>query len=314
MTQSEPAHLLDIMHRHDGFAAIICLIGQGQEIHDGEGGMACWGDALASRPEWQIHVSPDVISSIPGLTTLPPSLPVQKDTSLHLTVPVRSLRDTATPKWVNAALEGNTSLARSISKNASLPFRLTRSLPALRKALRERSRLTYRCGLIASSQAKRLRAEGLGAELAHMDSNAVAQWFLNRWIPDKDVRASDALETVATQFAIQGLELDFVGLCWDGDLIRTGYPQRWQSRRFSGTTWQTVKSAEKALCSLNTYRVLLTRARYETIIWVPEGNPDDPTRCPDALNEIADFLLACGIEPLKPSPTQQAVENCLLNA
>lgn len=146
-----------------------------------------------------------------------------------------------------------------------------------------------------------------------MDSNAVAQWFLNRWVPDKDVRASDALETVATQFAIQGLELDFVGLCWDGDLIRTGYPQRWQPRRFSGTTWQTVKSAEKALWSLNTYRVLLTRARYETIIWVPEGNPNDPTRCPDTLNGITDFLLACGIEPLKHPETRRTIENCLLD-
>ncbi|MBS1030072.1 DUF2075 domain-containing protein [Gluconobacter cerinus] len=313
LTQSEPAHLLDIMHRHAGFAAIICLIGQGQEIHDGEGGLACWGDALASRPEWQIHASPDVVSSTSALTTLPPSLPVQKEPSLHLTVPVRSLRDTATPQWVNAVLEGNVSLARNIAENASLPFRLTRSLPELRKALRERARLTYRCGLIASSQAKRLRAEGLGAELAHMDSNAVAQWFLNRWVPDKDVRASDALETVATQFAIQGLELDFVGLCWDGDLIRTGYPQRWQPRRFSGTTWQTVKSSEKALWSLNTYRVLLTRARYETIIWVPEGNPDDPTRCPETLNGIADFLLACGIEPLKGAETLQTVGRCLLD-
>ncbi|MCW2264595.1 hypothetical protein M2305_000542 [Gluconobacter cerinus] len=59
--------------------------------------------------------------------------------------------------------------------------------------------------------------------------------------------------------------------------------------------------------------MLLTRARYETIIWVPEGNPDDPTRCPDTLNGIADFLLACGIAPLKGAETLQTVDRCLLD-
>ncbi|EHH69133.1 hypothetical protein GMO_04400 [Gluconobacter morbifer G707] len=104
---------------------------------------------------------------------------------------------------------------------------------------------------------------------------------------------------MATQFAIQGLELDFVGLCWDGDLIRLPHQRAWQARTFSGTKWQTVRTAEKALWRLNTYRVLLTRARYETLIWVPQGDPDDPSRQPEILDGIADFLLACGVPPLQ---------------
>lgn len=139
-----------------------------------------------------------------------------------------------------------------------------------------------------------------------MDEKAVSQWFLNRWVPDRDIRASDALETCATEFAIQGLELDLVGLCWDGDLIRVPSGNRWQPRRFSGTKWINVSTAEATLWRLNTYRVLLTRARYETLIWVPQGSADDPTRDPETLNRIADFLMTCGVLLLEPAAPAQA--------
>ncbi|MCP1272540.1 DUF2075 domain-containing protein [Gluconobacter albidus] len=294
LTDSEPAHLLDIMGRHEGFAAILCLIGHGQEINDGEGGLACWGEALLSRPVWSVEAAPDVIG--PGdLTHLPSALAAGRQRFLHLGVAIRSLREEKAPRWVNAVLNGDVETARSLAGQTDLPFRLTRSLDDLRAGLRHRSRLTYRCGLVASSKAKRLRAEGLGCEVPHMDDKAVSQWFLNRWVPDRDIRASDALETYATEFAIQGLELDFVGLCWDGDLIRASSDDCWQPRRFSGTKWANVKSEETALWRLNTYRVLLTRARYETLIWVPQGSADDPTRDPETLDRIADFLMACGV-------------------
>ena len=129
-----------------------------------------------------------------------------------------------------------------------------------------------------------------------MDKQAVAQWFLNCW--PKDVRASDALETIATEFACQGLELDYVGLCWAGDLIRLGGRVAWQVRNFVGTDWQIARQSEAIANRVNTYRVLLTRARYETVIWVPAGDSADRTRDPQALDAIADFLLACGVRPL----------------
>ncbi|MEW9272917.1 DUF2075 domain-containing protein [Gluconobacter oxydans] len=300
LTESEPAHLLDIMGRHDGFAAILCLIGHGQEINDGEGGLACWGEALLSRPAWRVEAAPDVIGT-GDLTHLPTTLEAGRQRFLHLGVAIRSLREETAPRWVNAVLNGDVETAQRLAGQTDLPFRLTRSLDDLRAGLRHRSRLTYRCGLVASSKAKRLRAEGLGCEVPHMDDKAVSQWFLNRWVPDKDIRASDALETCATEFAIQGLELDFVGLCWDGDLIRAPSGDRWQPRRFSGTKWANVSTAEATLWRLNTYRVLLTRARYETLIWVPQGSADDPTRDPETLDRIADFLMRCGVRPLEPA-------------
>jgi len=156
--------------------------------------------------------------------------------------------------------------------------------------LRAEARGERRAGLVGSSGAKRLRAEGLGVEVPHMDAGAVARWFLDRW--PEDVRASDALETMATEFACQGLELDAVGLCWGGDLVRLG--AAWQVRDFRGTKWQVAREGDRRENRLNTYRVLLTRARYLTVIWVPRGDPADRTRDPAEMDAVAAFLLACG--------------------
>ena len=140
-----------------------------------------------------------------------------------------------------------------------------------------------------------MRAEGLGVELAHMDKDAVARWFLDNW-PD-DIRASDALEVAANEFSCQGLELDYAGLAWGGDLIRDP-SAGWKVRRFRGTNWQARRLPEAIANRINTYRVLLTRARYETIIWVPGGSPDDRTQPPEVFDRIACYLLACGVRPL----------------
>jgi hypothetical protein len=150
-----------------------------------------------------------------------------------------------------------------------------RDLGVLRAVLRAEARGERRAGLIGSSGAKRLRAEGLGVEVPHMDAGAVARWFLDRW--PEDVRASDALEQMATEFACQGLELDVAGLCWGGDLVRAG--GAWQVRDFR----------------INTYRVLLTRARYLTVIWVPRGDPADRTRPPAEMEAVAAYLRSCGV-------------------
>ena len=128
-----------------------------------------------------------------------------------------------------------------------------------------------------------------------MDADAVAHWFLDRW---PDVRASDALEVIATEFSCQGLELDYVGVCWGGDLIRLPGRRSWLVQDFAGTQWRVPKNHETIGNRINTYRVLMTRARYETVIWVPRGDAGDDTRAPPMFDAIADFLLRCGTQPL----------------
>ena len=292
LEHSEPAYLLDIMARHPDPVTMICLIGNGQEIHTGEGGLAEWGAALRQRPDWTVFASPATQQAAEPRQRLPELAGMILDPALHLTVATRSIINQRATEWVEAVLRSDTTSARAIAAAAdtTLPFFVTRSLADMRGWLRESSRGNRRCGLVGSSGAARLRAEGLGAELPHMDANAVARWFLDRW--PEDVRASDALEQVATEFSCQGLELDYVGLCWGGDFLRAA--TGWLPRRFAGTKWQRLHHADAAEYRRNSYRVLLTRARYATVIWVPEGDACDKTRDPEQMNDIAAYLRRCG--------------------
>ena len=287
LNDSEPAHLLAIMERRPGWTVIVCLLGGGQEIYDGEAGLAGWGEALARHPAWTIQAPTDLPAD--PRQRLPPTLATTRSEALHLATPIRSVRAPATATWVDAVLADDPARAAHIAA-AGIPFTLTRSLDDLRTALRQRGSRT--AGLVASSTARRLRAEGLGAVLPHQDDGAVSHWFLSRW---PDIRSSDALEVVGTEFAVQGLEFDRAGLCWDADLVRGA--DGWEARRFRATVW-TRASASARANRLNAYRVLLTRARHGTIIWVPHGDRRDPTRDPARYDAIAAYLQSCGVPAL----------------
>ncbi len=296
LSDSEPGHLLDIMALHQDWAVLVCLVGKGQEIHDGEGGLAEWGTALATRPRWQVLAAPGTQAAADPRQCLPRLENLTTLGELHLDIPVRSIRNPSAAAWVDAVLDGDAATARAIANRDPLPFLLTRDLHQLRAYLRAESRGFRRCGLIASSGAKRLRADGLGVEVPHMEADAVANWFLDRW---PDVRASDALEQVATEFSCQGLELDLVGMCWGADLVRAG--GGWSVRRFRGTRWETQRRPDGIANRINTYRVLLTRARYATAIWISHGDAGDATRDPAEFDAIAEFLTTCGALPLTPA-------------
>jgi DUF2075 family protein len=140
---------------------------------------------------------------------------------------------------------------------------------------------------VASSGASRLKPEGINI---HEKINAV-YWFLN----DKsDVRSCYYLEDPATEFDIQGLELDWVGVCWDADMRRVH--GRWSHYKFRGTVWQKVNDSYQRAYLSNAYRVLLTRARQGMVIYVPRGDDADPTRTSDLYEGIFLFLKTCGLE------------------
>jgi hypothetical protein len=293
-TQSEAAIMLDVMRRHKDYAVIVALVGHGQEINTGEAGLEEWGNALLERPAWQIHAAPGVLQGHDRKKRLFDEAPanLRIEAELHLDVPIRNIRSPKAAGWIDASLRNNRAEARDLAGD-DLPIYLTRSLAELKVALRAKARGQRRAGLVCSSGAKRLIAEGVWPGFDHQDDKAVANWFLKNW--PADVRASDALELPATEFACQGLEVDYVGLCWGGDLLWQG---KWVARRFRGTDWQIVRKAKDIDYVVNKYRVLLTRARADTIIWVPEGDARDRTRKPGEFDEMATFLLACGVRPL----------------
>lgn len=298
LTASEPAHTLEIMSRRSGWAVVVALIGQGQEINTGEAGLAEWGRVVPAQG-WRAWAAPRALSADDPAQRLAdaPAPWLQLEPDLDLNMPIRSLRTDASAAWVDAVLRGDAGLAAGLAGDVpNFPFFLTRDLGAMRAALRHLARGLRRAGLVRSSGAKRLRAEGLGVEVEAKD---VPDWFLRRW---PDVRASDALEVAATEYACQGLELDVTGLAWGGDFIRS--QGAWMARRFAGTAWQQ-DNAEFHFVR-NTYRVLMTRARAETIIWVPRGDAADRTRLPAEMDAVAAHLSACGALPLpavEPLPT-----------
>ena len=294
--QSEPELLLSILDRHQDWCAVICLIGGGQEINDGEAGLSEWFAALARHyPGWRVFTSDHLIhgdySWGHDLASMIADMDHSLEPDLHLSVAVRSFRAEKLSAFVNAVIAGTDAAAREIYADihAQYPIALTRDLAQARDWLRGKARGSERFGLVASSGALRLKPDGIYAK-ARIDA---PNWFLN---DRDDVRASFYLEDVATEFAIQGLELDWVGVCWDSDFRRTA--GRWACHDFQGTKWRNVHDPSRLRYHANAYRVLLTRARQGMVIYVPKGDAADPTRAPEFYDGIADYLGHCGIASL----------------
>ena len=293
---SEPEFLISVMDRHLDWCAIVCLVGGGQEINTGEAGMSEWINALESRfPDWEVHVSPRIM--LPeycfGIDTgaFLASSRVRSDEHLHLAVSMRSFRAESLSRLVGYILENDPEGAKAAfeSIKARYPICMTRELNGARAWLRNRARGTERFGLVASSGAKRLRPEGIDVK-SEIDP---ANWFLNG---RADVRSSYYLEDVASEFAVQGLELDWVGVCWDGDLYHDH--SQWLHQAFKGTAWQSVKDSLNRLYLRNAYRVLLTRARQGMVIFVPKGDASDHTRPAFIYDGTFENLRLCGIPVL----------------
>jgi hypothetical protein len=290
---SEPEFLISVMDRHADWCTIICLIGGGQEINAGEAGLTEWFSALKRRfPDWKIYTSEqlahrdyrwgqDLASMLQGLDAK--SIP-----DLHLAVSVRSFRAERLSEFVGAVVAGEADDARRIYQDIkdSYPVVLTRNLSQARQWLRGQARGNERIGLVASSGASRLKPEGINVH----EKISATTYFLN----DKnDVRSSYYLEDPATEFDIQGLELDWVGVCWDADF--RSIEGKWQFHRFAGTRWQNVNDENRRVYLTNAYRVLLTRARQGMIIYLPKGDGIDATRPAAFYDGTADFLSACGV-------------------
>jgi hypothetical protein len=300
---SEPEMLLRIMERHSDWAMVVALVGGGQEINDGEAGLEEWGRALAaSGKDWRIYASPEVLdggASTAGHRLFESKSQIQVHTSvaLHLRTSNRSLRADQLATWVNCVLEGDAEGAAALKITERFPVFLTRSLAMARRKLHEQGIGLNRYGLVGSSGAARLRAEGLEPSSSFHAEYPWEHWYLAE---KTDIRSSCACEVFATEFEIQGLELDWIGLCWGGDFIWNKL-RGWELRTLrhgSCTRWSAIKNQEKRIYRKNAYRVLLTRARQGMVLFIPEGNIDDPTNQPDEFDSTAQYLIGCGVTPL----------------
>lgn len=290
---SEPAFLISCMDRHDDWAVIVCLVGGGQEINTGEAGIGEWLRALRTDfPHWHVHLSPHLRDSEyeagAALRLLNGHMHVQTLESLHLSVSMRSFRAEHVSGWVKAVLDVDRDAARSTwaSIEERYPIVLTRDVATAKAWLRGRARGTERYGIVVSSQAQRLKPEAIDVRV---DIDPV-HWFLH---PREDVRSSYYLEDAATEFHVQGLELDWACVVWDGDFRFS--PSGWEHWGFRGDRWQRIRKTERQAYLKNAYRVLLTRARQGMVVVVPKGNANDPTRHPAMYDTTYEYLCGLGV-------------------
>lgn len=295
---SEPEFLISILNRHNDWATIICLIGGGQEINKGESaGIYGWFDSLRNNyPNWDIYVSDkitdDEYSKGHNFAEMTKNMNVNIIEDLHLAVSLRSFRSENVSNFVKALLDVDIDTAKRLYEqfNNDYPVFVTRNLHKAKLWVRSQAKGSQRYGLTASSGAKRLRKYGIWVQ----NKIEATNWFLNG---KNDVRSSFHLEETATEFDIQGLELDWTIVCWDADLrFENG---DFKHLKFVGTKWQNIKSADNILYLKNAYRVLLTRARQGFVIFVPTGDETDMTAKPEYYDGIYRYLKSVGIKELK---------------
>ena len=293
---SEPEFLLQYMNRHKTWTMVVCLVGGGQEINTGEAGIDAWLDAVTNFfPSWEMYISNRLTDSeysskkVQQIISYRPQTFV--DNSLHLGISMRSFRAENLSAMVKAILDCNQIAAEQQFSEIKhkYPLVITRNLDKAKSWLRRMSRGSERYGLLSSSKAMRLKPHAIDIRVS-VDPTI---WFLN---DRSDIRSSFYLEDVATEFQVQGLELDWTCVAWDGDL-RFSH-DGWKYHDFRGNKWQNIHSLERQQYLKNAYRVLLTRARQGMVIFVPPGDGKDSTRLPQYYDPIYEYLRKVGIPEL----------------
>lgn len=292
--QSEPEFLISCLNRHDDWAVVVCLVGGGQEINTGEAGISEWIHSLQrSFPEWHIHISPRLHDAEYGAGTVINDLTTRENVhfneDLHLGVSMRSFRAEKVSALVKSLLDRDEALAQQTHDEVAdrFPIVLTRDLGRAKAWLKQKARGSERYGMIVSSQAQRLKPHAIDVR-SPMDP---IHWFLDG---KEDVRSSYYLEDVATEFHVQGLELDWSCVVWDAD-FRYGDAD-WQHFSFVGDRWTHIRKLERQTYLKNAYRVLLTRARQGMVIVVPHGDDTDPTRQAAHYDPTFNYLRRVGLQ------------------
>jgi hypothetical protein len=294
--QSESEFLISYLDRHESWAVIVCLVGGGQEIHTGEAGIAAWLDAVRRAfPRWRTYVSPDLSGSEydaeSAIDALANGGRLVRDSRLHLSTSMRSFRSERVSAFVKAVLDCDASGARDLLQQvaARYPIAVTRDLARAKAWIRSHARGSEQYGLVASSQAMRLKPHAIDVRV----SVDPIHWFLS---DRSDTRSSYYLEDAATEFQIQGLEVDWTCVTWDADLrLQAGL---WRYHSFRGDAWTNINKPDRQRYLLNAYRVLLTRARQGMVLFVPPGDCGDPTRLPEFYDETFDYLSSIGLHSL----------------
>ena len=294
---SEGEFLIWSLDQRKDWAVIVCLVGGGQEINTGEAGIGEWVRAMNETfPEWKVYISRQLTAKEYAEGKVEEMLRdndnVVYSDDLHLAVSMRSFRAESLSNMVHSMLDCDvTSVRKHYTKiRERYQIVITRDVDKAKQWLRKKARGNERYGLVVSSKAYRLKPLAIDVRC----KPDTVHWFLD---DIDDVRSSLFLEDAASEFDIQGLELDWTCLIWDGDLrYNDGH---WDYFEFNGgTRWNRINKEERKLYQLNAYRVLLTRARQGMVICVPQGDSEDPTRLPEIYDSTYEYLLQMGFKEI----------------
>jgi len=295
--RSEPELFIQLSERVPNWSVVVGLIGSGQEIHKGEeDGLSLWRSAIESSPhakDWVIHIPSELQTEFAGTT-----VPVRTTPSLHLKTAIRYNLNPIVHAFVTAVIDGkHPSEARPLADMVMKPladraggarFLVTRDLSAAKTYLQEfyKGRPDCRYGIVASSKDKILESR-FGVRNSFQSTKRVR---LGPWYGDgpESPNSCTRLHDVVTEFGAQGLELDMALLAWGTDLIRVD--GKWSSHlagKYSKRQGVPVRDPHQL--RLNAYRVLLSRGRDGTLVFLPSVSE---------LDETHSYLLSVGFRAL----------------
>jgi DUF2075 family protein len=214
--------------------------------------------------------------------------PFESEAALNLDTELRFHQAKELHRFVADVLEGAaaTELALMAARlNADgLHLRITRDLETAKAYLRERyaDDPTARFGLVASSKDRDLVNFGIPNDFQSTKRVKFGPWYGE----DEDDYSGNScrlLESCVTEFGAQGLELDSALLAWGTDFVRQNC--KWSTGRARGYL-RSAKVKDAYQLRVNAYRVLLTRGRDGTVIFVPQL---------PVLDETYEYLVSAGV-------------------
>ena len=278
--KSEPEYFVGFADRIPEWCVVIGLIGGGQEIHVGEeAGLIQWRHAVENTPDsesWHVHGPPSVARLFEGST-----VPYNRTPQLSLDTEIRFHLASDLHRYVGQLLDAvpaaeNNRLAERLAEQG-YHLRITRDLAVAKRYLKERyaEHPEARYGLWASAKDKDLVGYGIPNDFQSTKRIRFGPWYGDA----EDAPGTQScrhLRDAVTEFGAQGLELDAVLLAWGTDLVMRG--GAWCNDKARG--YQSgAHVVDPFQLRLNAYRVLLTRGRDATIVFVPPSDELDTTCC-----------------------------------
>lgn len=293
------------------WGVIVALVGLGQDIHTGEDGLGVWFNSLLNKKTgWDIRLSNEIFEQRADkldayIDSIKNCDRVKECPGLYLKTCIRTPRAKNLSEFSEALLNNRPEDAKkALEKFDDYPICITRNLKHAEQFLLDNTLRKERCGKLCSSNSKIL------GRYSHSFDN-IDNWHFANWMLDESGRdSSNSLVFAASEFNIQGLEIDWTLLGWDMDMYYHNGEWHEQKMLTPKRFKESTKVQKKHI--LNSYRVLLTRARKGMIIYIPKaGDYEDNYAVSDYFDSTYEYLKSCGIKDIDEIREYTRIHNAI---